>query len=269
MKKVAGWLISKNDPDVIMAQKRKTNSRIENFNFLTGRVLANKYEVKRRLGSGWEGEVYLLQEKNTGIERAAKFFFPHRNPNNRKLKFYAKKLHQLRHCPIMIPYHTQETIQVRNIPITFLVSDYVDGELLSEFLKRQPGGRLHIFQGLHLLHALAEGFDAIHQLKEYHGDLHSDNIIVQRYGLGFDLKLLDLYRWDSTRTENIQDDVCDMIRIFYDAIGGQRHYAKHPAQVKNICCGLKKSMIIRKFRTAGRLRDYLETMEWGEKDEKR
>ena len=86
--------------------------------------------------------------------------------------------------------------------------------------------------------------DEIHRLKEYHGDLHAENIIVQRYGLGFDLKVLDLYHWDMPKKENIQDDICDMIKIFYDAIGGQKHYAKHPQVVKDICCGLKKSLIL-------------------------
>ena len=39
--------------------------------------------------------------------------------------------------------------------VTLLVSDYVEGEPLSAFLRRQPGRRLGFFQGLHLLHDLA------------------------------------------------------------------------------------------------------------------
>jgi hypothetical protein len=50
--------------------------------------------------------------------------------------------------------------------------------------------------------------------------------------------------------------------MFYDALGGQKHYARQPAEVKAICCGLKRSLIIQKFRTAGHLRRYLESMEW-------
>ena len=229
---------------------------------MIGRTLTNKYEVVSRLGAGWEGEVYLIREFSTGIERAAKFFYPHRNPNNKALKFYAKKLHLLRHCPILIPYHTQETILVRRIPISFLVSDFVEGELLSEFLKRQQGKRLHVFQGLHLLHALALGIECIHRLREYHGDLHTDNVIVSRYGLRFDLKLLDMFHWSAPRRENIQDDICNLIRILYDAIGGAKFYAKQPEEIKMICCGLKRSLILEKFPTASQLRQHLETMQW-------
>lgn len=238
------------------------SSTTDTFDFSPGRLLAQKYEVIDRLGSGWEGEVYLLRELATGIERAAKVFFPKRNPRNRVLKFHAKKLHKLRHCPILMQYHTQETIRFRGNQLTFLVSEFVEGELLSKFLARQPGKRLSGFQGLHLLHALACGMEHIHSSGEYHGDLHTDNILVQQYGLGFDLKLVDLFQWRTSKPENIKDDVCDMIRLLYDAIGGRKHYAKQATQIKEICCGLKRSLILKKFRTAGQLREYLETMEW-------
>ena len=50
-------------------------------------------------------------------------------------------------------------------------------------------------QAIHLLYALVLGFECIHQAREYHGDLHSDNIIVEGYGLEFDLKILDFFQW--------------------------------------------------------------------------
>ncbi|MCI0399798.1 MAG: protein kinase [Gammaproteobacteria bacterium] len=234
----------------------------DTFALHPGRILARKYEVVSHLGTGWEGEVYKIRELSTGIERAAKFFFPERNPRDRTINFYANKLHKLRNCPILIHYHTQETIMFRRRPLTFLVSDYVEGELLTTFLARQPGKRLSPFQAIHLLHALATGIGMIHNQREYHGDLHTDNVIVRRYGLGFEVKLIDMLRWSAPRPENIQDDVCNLIRIFYDAVGGQKYYAKQSPEVKAICCGLKRSLILKKFRTAGQLREYLETMDW-------
>ena len=237
-------------------------ARVESFDLEPGDLLLQKYEVASHLGRGWEGEVYLVHEIGTGIERAAKFFFPHRNPRNQTLTYYAKKLHRLRHCPILIQYHTQETIDYEGIPVTFVVSEYVEGEPLSEFLARQPGKRLDPFQAFHLLHALAAGIESIHNLREYHGDLHSDNIIVRRAGLGFDVKLLDLYRWRVPKRVNIQDDVCDLIKVFYEAVGGRARYARQPPEVKAICCGLRRSLILKKFNTAGQLRQRLETMQW-------
>jgi serine/threonine protein kinase len=235
---------------------------IESFEFKPGRIIAGKYEVVSLLGSGWEGEVYRVCERTTGVERAAKLFFPQRNRYDRATKFYARKLHKLRHCSILIQYHTQERIVFRREPITVLISEYVEGELLSAFLKHQPGKRLMPFEGLHLLHALAAGIEEIHHAHEYHGDLHDDNIIIRRQGLSFKVKVVDIYNWGTPDANNIRDDVCDLIRIFYDAIGGARFYAKHPREIKNICCGLKRSLIVRKFRTAGHIRQYLETMTW-------
>ncbi len=246
-----------------MNAKRKNGElRIESFNFYPGRLLLRKYEVVSRLGAGWEGEVFKVREKGTEIERAAKFFFPQRNPKNRASMFYARKLHKLHHCPILIQYHTQETISYRGVPVTFLVSDFVDGELLSQFQLRQPGKRLSTFEALHLLHSIASGIECIHQQGDYHGDLHSDNIIVKRYGLGFDVKLLDMFHWGAPTAANIRHDVCELVRIFYDALGGARYYSRQPPAVKQICCGLKRTLITRKFRTAGDLREHLETIEW-------
>ncbi len=232
------------------------------FDFTPGTLLAGKYRILERLGAGWEGEVYLIVERATGIERTAKFFYPRRNLKDRALKFYARKLHKLRHCDIVIQYHTQEKVSLNGEMSSFLVSEYVQGELLSDFLKRQPGKRLTPFQAIHLLHALAKGIGCIHLNGEYHGDLHLENIILKKYGLTFELKLLDLYHWGKPSASNMRADVVDLVRIFYDALGGQRHYAKQCAEIKEICCGLKRSLITRKFRTAEQLRMHIEQMNW-------
>ncbi len=238
------------------------STHIESFDLKPGRILARKYEVVARLGGGWEGEVYKIREKNTQIERAAKLFFPQRNPRNKTAKMYARKLHELRRCPIVIHYHTEEIIHLRRQPITVLVSEYVEGEILSIFLKRQPGGRLPAAQAIHLLYALVLGLECIHQAREYHGDLHSDNIIVESYGLEFELKILDFFHWAGPKRAVRQDDICDLVRLLYDALGGVRYYSKQPKQIKEICLGLKRSLILKRFPTVTHLRQRLETLRW-------
>jgi len=242
--------------------RKKTPKRLSSFNLEPGTVLGDKYEILSLLGKGWEGEVYQVRELGLDIIRAAKFFLPHRNPANRTLRFYARKLHKLRHCPILIQYHTREKVLIDEIPVTFLVSEYVEGELLSDFLKTQPGKRLTPFEGMHLLHALASGVESIHMSREYHGDLHTDNVIIGRRGLSFDVKLVDMFNWGPATAQSIRDDVSDLIRILYDSLGGARHYSRQPQVVKEVCCGLKRSLIESKFRTAGELREYLENLTW-------
>jgi len=239
-----------------------SSNNISSFELQPGRIIARKYIIEKRLGSGWEGEVYRVRERTTDIERTAKFFFPQRNVKDKALKFYARKLHKLRKCPLVIQYSTQDIITFKKSPISFLVSEYVEGELLTEYLSRQPGKRLHSFQALHLIYALAKGIECIHATNEYHGDLHTDNIIVQKVGLDYNLKLLDMFQWDEPRASNIRGDVMDLIRILYDAVGGQKYYSKQPPEIKAICCGLKHSLALKKFNSAGKLCRYIENMQW-------
>ena len=234
----------------------------EPFDFRAGRKLANKYEVEALLGKGWEGEVYRVREIATGIQRAAKFFYPERNVGDKAITYYAKKLNKLRRCDILIPYLTHDQVQFRKRNVRFLVSEFVEGLVLTEFLKKQPGKRMTPFEALHFLYTLVTGLEQVHELKDYHGDLHSGNIIVSRHGIGFTVKLIDIYRWHGTSRENIAEDVYDVVKIFYEVMGGKAQYAKLRPEIKAICCGLRRNLVKKKFRTAGQLRAYLENMEW-------
>jgi Protein kinase domain len=240
----------------------KRGDEIAAFGLEPGRRLAGKYEVGKLLGTGWEGEVYHVVELGTGIDRAAKVFFPHRNLHDRALNFYARKLDKLKDCPLLIQYHTRDSFQFRRQRIAFLVSEYVQGEPLPSFLARQRGKRLHPFEALHLLHPMVAGLEQIHRAGEYHGDIHSENIIVSRKGLGFNLKLIDFFHWGRRTREHVHDDICSTIRVFYDALGGQKHYRMMPPEVKGICCGLKRTLIARKFPNARRLLEHLSGLAW-------
>lgn len=240
----------------------KTPRRIDAFNLREGRALAGKYRIEGLLGTGWEGEVYKVVETKTGIPRAAKIFFPQRNARDRAVTFYAKKLDRLRKCPIVIQYHHSESIRYRGLVLTCLISEFVEGELLCDFVRRQRGRRMQPFEALHLLHALAVGLEQIHAVKEYHGDLHDGNVLVKRIGIGFEVKLVDFFHLGASSTSRLRDDVIDLIRLLYDAVGGKAHYDKQPPEIKAICCGLRHGLILKKFPTVRDLRQYLESFAW-------
>jgi serine/threonine protein kinase len=232
------------------------------FDFLPGRKVAGKYEIERPLGSGWEGEVYAIVERTTGIRRAAKFYYPNRDPMGKSAIAYARKLDALRHCPILMQYHHQEIVYVRKRKVTIVISELVEGQKLSEFLHGQRHRALSTFEALHVLYALARGIAPIHARGEYHGDIHDDNIMIRRQGITFEVKLIDFYDLGRPTRGKIQKDVLNLIEVFHTIVGGRDRYAKQPAVVKTIIRGLKDTLILQRFQSAGDIQRHLENLEW-------
>lgn len=232
------------------------------FDFPPGRTVAGKYIIDRLLGSGYEGEVYVITERNTGIRRAAKFYYPHRDPTGKAAITYARKLDALRHCPILMQYHHQELATVKGQKVIVVISELVEGEKLSEFLKRQPDGRLSAFEALHVLYALARGIAPIHARGEYHGDIHDENVMIRRQGISFEVKLLDFFDLGRPTKIRIHKDVLNLIMVFHSLVGGRDHYADQPKVIKDIIRGLKDSLILERFQSAGDIQRHLETIEW-------
>ena len=102
----------------------------------------------------------------------------------------------------------------------------------------------------------------IHDHGAYHGDLHAENILIRPRGIYFDVKVLDLYDWSSPPAEVRRDDIADLIRILRDLTGGASRYASQPPEIKSICLGLRRDLILRRFPTMHRLRRHLETFAW-------
>jgi len=145
-----------------------------------------------------------------------------------------------------------------------LISEYIEGELLSDFLHRQTGKRLTPFQGLHLLYSLVQGLEQIHQYGEYHGDLHAENVLIKRQGIFFNVKLLDFYNQARASAPRIREDVVELVRLLYEMVGGRQRYASQPPAIKRICRGMRHQLIERAFPTARHLREHFESFDWDE-----
>ncbi len=232
------------------------------FDFPPGRSVAGKYVIDRLLGGGWEGEVYAIRERSTGIRRAAKFYYPHRDPTGKAAISYARKLDALRHCPILMQYHHQEMAYVKKRKVTVVISELVEGQKLSEFLHDQPNRRLSAFEALHVLHVLAKGIAPIHARGEYHGDIHDDNIMIRRRGITFEVKLLDFFDLGKPTRGKIHKDVLNLVQVFHAIVGGRERYRDQPRVVKDIIRGLRDSLILQRFKSAGDIQTHLETLNW-------
>lgn len=239
----------------------------EDFMLRPGRLIGGKYLVEEPLGMGWEGEVYRVTERTTGAPRAIKLFYAQRNLKDRRLKRYAQKLERLRRCPVIIQYHHSEPVSVGKQKLTCLVSEFVDGEMLPDFVARQPGKRLEPYRALALTYAIAMGLSQIHEHREYHGDLHAGNVLVRPRGVFFDVKLLDFFDWNATSAEVRRDDIVDLTRILFDISGGRNRYAAHPTAIKDVVRGLRRDLILRRFPTMRRLCHWLENFDWDERNQ--
>jgi serine/threonine protein kinase len=234
---------------------------INSFNLEKGQRLANRFTVVELLGAGYEGEVYRVVEDLTGTHRAIKIFFPQRNVGFKVSTRYAKKLDRLQVSPIVMDYFSHQLIILKGVKVASLVSEFIEGEILGEFVKKQKGKRLDVFPAIHLLYSIVSGVESIHVEGEYHGDLHVDNIIIKHFGLAFDLKIIDLHHWGDSKKDNRDEDIIKVIRIFYDILGGQKQL---PPSLKYIICGLKRGLILDRFKTVSALRWHLENMDWSD-----
>jgi len=167
--------------------KREQTSELD---LRPGMTLGRNYFAVEFLGSGWEGEVWKVEERATGIPRAAKIFYDRPGLRKGQIRRYAQKIYRLRSCPIVTQYHHRDVARVGGGPVEILVSDFVQGEVLSRYVQRQPGRRLPVYEALHLLHSLALGIEQIHVHGEYHADVHTGNILMKRRGLAFELHLI-------------------------------------------------------------------------------
>jgi serine/threonine protein kinase len=236
--------------------------KITTFDFAPGRKVGPRYVIESKLGGGSEGEVYKIRELDTSIHRAAKFYFPHRDPKHKLSIKHAQKLNSLRHCSIVLQYHHSEIILVKGQRIVALISDLAEGEQLEEWIAKHPGGRLRPYVALHVLYNLVRGLEAVHALGLYHADVHSQNILIKPAGVRFDLRLVDFYDWGPPKPYKQKQDIKDTIRVFHECVGGAKHYHTLPEEVKYICAGLKRELMLKRFPTMTALRRHLEEFEW-------
>ncbi len=235
---------------------------MKSFKFAPGRKISGKYEIVDLLGGGTEGEVYKVREFETGLIRAAKFFFPKKRDAAKKYLRYARKLHKLRDCDIVVKYHHTEKIEYQNNTVYCLISEYFSGQVLEDLVRTTPGKRLAPFEALNLIHNLAVGVSEIHFLNEFHGDLHAENIFVERRGISFKLRTIDFHDWGRTAAVERKADVVAISRLLYEIVGGSKHYQRQPDIVKSICLGLRTDLVNERFPTIYHLIAHLENFEW-------
>ncbi len=238
---------------------RTGTQRIRSFDLPIGRTIGKSYRVEGYLGGGSEGEVYQICDQTTGIHRAAKLYYPHKDPKQRLTAHHARKLNQVRDCRLVLQFlHTQE-VQVNGYRTMAMISELCEGEPLQRWIERHRAARVSDFVALTVLHSLVSGLEQIHEAGQYHSDVHTENILIESRGVHFDLKLIDFYDWGKPTRAKMQQDILGAARVLYDMLGGRAYYQKALPESKYVCAGLRSDLILDRFPTASALRHYLET----------
>ncbi|MCA9665598.1 MAG: serine/threonine protein kinase [Myxococcales bacterium] len=144
---------------------------------LLGEVFAGCYRVRRKLGRGGMGEVYLA-EKTTAEGRLVALKLLHRELLA-DLKMMARFQREARAAARIVHDNVTALIDFGHseLGVPYLAMEYVEGETLSQVIERE-GGPLPERRALRVLAQIAAGLAAAHDVGVVHRDLKPSNVML-------------------------------------------------------------------------------------------
>lgn len=149
---------------------------------MTGRTILH-YTIGERLGGGGMGEVFRAQDIRLGRQVALKFLpASYQYDPDRRERFFteARAASALRSPYIAAIYDIGE-----HEGSSFIVMEFVEGEVVSKALERGP---LPVLDTINIAMQVADALDEAHSLGIVHRDIKSSNLIITERGL---VKVLD------------------------------------------------------------------------------
>ena len=153
-----------------------------------GAILADRYEIIRRLGAGGMGAVYLARHQLMDRLCALKVLPPGQHRDREALQRFtreAQNASRIVHPHVCTVYDFGTTED----GVAYLAMEYLEGRTLGAILAEQP--RLPLDRAIRLTRAIAAGLDAAHELGIVHRDLKPDNVMVLASKTGEVVKLVD------------------------------------------------------------------------------
>ena len=136
-----------------------------------------KYIVKRELGRGGMGAVYLAEQPGLGREVAIKELVPSAAADPTALKRFlqeAQVMARFSH-PNLVQLHDMEQIGESN----YIVLEFVRGKSLREWLSR---GEIPLPQVFAMMHGVLQALDYAHRHGIVHRDMKPENVLISDEG---------------------------------------------------------------------------------------
>ncbi len=143
-----------------------------------GTVLANRYEIVRRIGEGGMGAVYQARDVELNRVVAVKVIRPSLAKNPEILNRFKQELilaRQVTHKNVIRIYDLAEFDGVK-----FITMDFIDGRDLKSVLR--ANGKFEPRQAAEIIEQVCRGLEAAHSEAVIHRDLKPQNIMMDRSG---------------------------------------------------------------------------------------
>lgn len=163
-------------------------------------TLGARYRLLERVGQGAMGAVYRAWDEKTEHECAIKVMLPAKRalPEAREqFRREAKIAMGLSHPHLMRVYHLED------VPLDYLVMEFVDGVTLTE-LRQRDGRGLKPDDARKYLMQVLEGLSYLHSENLFHRDIKPDNVLVTRDGR---VKLADYGVATTIRNQRLEAQV--------------------------------------------------------------
>jgi serine/threonine-protein kinase len=162
--------------DVLFCQKDGTTLRgAGGANDLVGQVLAERYHIKKKLGEGGMGQVYLAEHVKMGRRCAVKIMSAGLSNDPEAVGRFnreAANASRIAHPNVCAIYDFGETSE----GLIYLAMEFIEGQSLTDFLHET--GPLPLPRAAVILTQAAEALQSAHDLGIVHRDLKPDNIMI-------------------------------------------------------------------------------------------
>lgn len=185
-----------------------------------GSIVRGRYKVKRLLGKGGFGAVYLVSDQRVrGNLFALKELFDAGSSERQHFTFEGQILSRLDHLSLPRVYRTFEDAEHGR---AYILMDYIEGQNLEVQRKKQPDRQYPAAHVLRLLKSIFEAVDYLHQQDPpvVHRDIKPSNIIVP--ATGDEPVLVDF----GIAKEYVQDSTTAAVRLCSPGYGAPEQYSR-------------------------------------------